>query len=183
MSGEPVLGSDASAPGAGSRHAEVRENLPVFAHHGEVVFSQRARFPPFCVECGAQAAVTRRVTMHWQPGSFAVSLVVDLPTERAVVDLPLCVHHAARRRQMTLRGWSGMAVSIALLLGALWSLGPGSRTVPWVLTALGAVTALASGIALSRSDALLQPVEINEFGVRARGAAPAFLDKLPRGSW
>lgn len=86
--------------------------------------------------------------MHWRPGSFAVSLAVDLPTERAVVDLPRCVHPAARRRQMTLRGWSGMAVSIAL----------------------------------SRSDAPLQPVEIHEFGVRARGAAPAFLDKLPRGS-
>jgi len=52
-----------------------------------------------------------------------------------------------------------------------------------VLTALGAVTALASGIALSRSDALLQAVEINDFGVRATGAGQAFLDKLPTGSW
>ena len=111
------------------------------------------------------------MTLYWKPGSFAASLVVDFPTESAVVDLPLCLHHAARRRQMTLGGWAGFAASLALLLGAFWILGPGSRTVPWVLTALGAITALASGIALSRSDALLQAVEINDFGVRARGAS------------
>ena len=29
----------------------------------------------------------------------------------------------------------------------------------------------------------LQAVEIDEFGVRARGASQAFLDKLPTASW
>jgi hypothetical protein len=183
MSGEVMAGGDSPTPGAVCRHAEVRERLPVFTRNGEVVFSRGTRFPPHCVKCGAQAAVTRRVTLYWQPGSFSVSLVIDLPTENAVVDLPLCLHHAARRRQMIQGGWSGVAVSLALLLGALWSLGPESRTTPWVLTALGAVTALASGIALSRSDDLLQAVEINDFGVRARGAGQAFLDKLPTGNW
>jgi len=183
MSGEAMVGGESPTQGAAVRHAELREALPVFARGREVVFSRGTRFPPHCVTCGAQAAVTRRVTLYWQPGSFSVSLVVDLPTESAVVDLPLCLHHAARRREMILGGWSGVAMSIALMLGALWSLGPGSRGVAWVLTALGAVTALASGIALSRSDALLQAVEINDFGVRATGAGQAFLDKLPTGSW
>ncbi len=183
MSGDVKAGGESPTQGAAFRHAEVREALPVFARGGEVVFARGTRFPPFCVTCGAQAAATRRVTLLWKPGSFLASLVVIFPTQSAVVDLPLCLHHVARRRQMILGGWLGVAVSLALMLGALRNLSPGSRGVAWVLTALGAFTALASGIALSRSDALLQAVEINDVGVRATGAGQAFLDKLPPGRW
>lgn len=183
-----MASSDSPTLGAAFRHTKVRESLPVFARNGEVVFSRGTRFPPHCVRCGAHAEASLRATLRWHPawvyGLLLVNplfyvVVAATLTAGAEVDVPICRRHAAQRRQMLVGGWSGIAVSLALLMGALWSLGPGSVVLPWVLTALGAVTTLASVIALSRSSAPLKAVEINEFSVRAEGAAQAFLDKLP----
>lgn len=184
--------SDSSAQGAVFRHAEVRESLPVFARNGEVVFSQRTRFPPYCVKCGAHAETSLRATLRLHPGwvywlllvnVILYALVATAMTKQAAVELPLCLHHAARRRQALLGGWAAFVGSLVLFVGALLRLGSGDSNVPCAVAAVAAVTALGSLIAVSRASTPLQPVEINDFGVRAKGASQAFLDKLPTGNW
>lgn len=160
-----------------------------YAQGKDVVLLRGSALPGYCVKCGQPGVKHIEKTMHWHPTWVALTillspliyiLVASLVRKSQPVAIPLCGHHAERRRRAAL-----IAVG-ALVLGALSFGVAASGTMrgaeaPWLL--LCAASPVVALVAWVVGGSLLTPVLIDERTVRMRGAGPGFLQGLPPWMW
>jgi hypothetical protein len=150
----------------------------------QVVLRRNAALPDRCVKCNAPAhGIRLKRQLSWHPSAWYLLIFVGLliyvivaliVRKQAVVQLPLCEAHRARRRWIITTCWLAFLGGIALIiLGANQAAGGG-----WIIvTGIVAILAGAFGGALLAPP--VTPARIDSDFVWLRGAGREFLDTLP----
>ena len=147
---------------------------------GQVVY-----LPPFCVKCGQPATdkpVVKRFSWH-PPALYLLILfalliyvIVALVVRKTVcIGVPLCAHHAQRRKVWVTLAWVLPVVGIAdaFVLPRLFNMDPG-----WIVL-LVVVFILGGLVIWAIAGNPIRPQSIDTFSAEFSGFCDAFLEQIP----
>jgi hypothetical protein len=147
-----------------------------------LVMSKDASLPDYCVKCDAPAdgfRLKRNLSWH-HPALFLLILLAWLLylilamvlRKRATVYLGLCREHSEKRRTLLIAGFVILAVSVALIFGAIASDYP-------AVALLGLVGILASAIWLAFIARVVTVKKIDDQFVWLNGINENYLSRFP----
>ena len=146
-----------------------------------LVMSKDASLPDHCVKCDAPANVRLKRNLSWHhPALFLLLLLAWLIylilamalRKRATVYLGLCQQHYERRRNSLIAGFITLAVSLALVFGAIASEYP-------LVALLGLFGILASAIWLAFIARVVNVKKIDDRFVWLTGIDKNYLARFP----
>jgi hypothetical protein len=163
------------APLAGKNNAAWRDGK-------KVVTYDQSSLPARCYKCNhAVAEPPMKRKLDWHPAAYYLLIFLNLfiyvivaifVRKRASVDVYLCAQHARRRKNFIIGGWSGAAVAIPLIIGAM------AANNSWLMLVGIAVLSVAIIAGLAGAS-LIGATRIKGNTVWLRGAGSEFLASLP----
>jgi hypothetical protein len=152
-----------------------RSGALLIARHG-------ATLPPRCVKCNALVnEPLKKARFYWHHQAWFVLVLLNIilyavvslfVRKHADVTFGLCAEHKRRRNLALLIGFSGIALSIAVIVVAALASAPALIPIALVMI-LGFIV-----YTVVRARALL-PVRIDRFGAQLKGCGEDFLASLP----
>jgi hypothetical protein len=155
----------------------------VWRDQSTLVMSKDAVLPDRCVKCNSPANGLRlKRTLYWHNPIFYVLIFVGvliyfivamLVRKTAIIDVPLCENHLARRRNSLIVGW------VLMLLGIIGFVLAIAGNEP-IFAAIGALAMLFGFVLAISAARTVLPKKIDDRFVWLKGINKDYLDQLPQ---